>query len=233
MNFSKVLRDRLPIKRKWPLWMLKYAIEKRFEEAMGYKVDLKNPTSFNEKIQWYKLYYKNDVVYNITDKYKFKSYVAEKLGTDEYTTKLYGHWYSVDDFKNDWTKLPEVFCLKSNMSYNGNNLKFIRKSDVDIELLAVELRTWLNKRNTMMNTCGCHFYNSQPCIIAEELLKQDGGAPNDYKIYSFDGKPFCIYCATDHFVDGESAITFYDLNWNLIDVKYGSYKQKKITPPIN
>lgn len=232
MNFRSFIRNTLPIKAKWPHWMLVLAVKKRFKEAMGYNLDLKNPQTFNEKIQWYKLYYDNDEVSQITDKYKFKTYVAEKLGSNNYTIPLLGHWYSVDELRNDWEYLPEEFVLKCNLSYNGNNMKFItNKSALDLETLLMEVKSWLDPRNTMMNTCCCRFNHSTPCVLAEEYLKQDGHTPNDYKFFCFDGVPYYVYVATAHFEKGMSAISFYDLNWNMLDVKYADYLAAKVEKP--
>lgn len=232
MSLRSFIRNQMPIKAKWPHWLLVLAVKKRFKEAMGYKLDLKNPKTFNEKIQWYKLYYDNDEVSQITDKYKFKSYIAEKLGSNNYTIPLLGHWYSVEELRNDWTSLPEEFVLKCNLSYNGNNMKFItNKSQVNLESLLLEVNTWLDPRNTMMNTCCCRFNNSTPCILAEKFLKQDGHTPNDYKFFCFNGEPCYVYVATAHFEKGMSAISFYDLEWNMLNVKYADYLSVKEEKP--
>lgn len=232
MNLKWIVSKYMPIKAKWPHSLLRYAVKKRFEQAMGYELDLDNPKTFNEKIQWYKLYYDNPIVSTITDKYKFKQYIADKLGSNKYTAKLYGHWYSIENMKKDWDNLPNDFVLKSNLSYNGNNIIFVTdKKTISKEKVFQDVSGWLNARNTMMNTCCCRFNNSTPCIIAEEFLKQDGHNPNDYKFFCFDGKPYCVYVNTSHFVDGEAAISFYDLNWNYIKVKYADYKSVKIEKP--
>ncbi len=222
----------LPIKAKWPHWMLKWAVQKRFYEAMGYELDLKNPRTFNEKIQWYKLYYNNKEIPIITDKYKFKSWVAEKLQSNGYTIPVLGHWYTVNDLRKDWDSLPNEFVLKCNLSYNGNNMKFITdKDEVSLNDLMLEVQSWLNPRNTMMNTCCCRFNDSTPCILAEVFLKQDGHTPNDYKFFCFDGVPYYVYAATAHFEKGMSAISFYDMNWKMLDVKYADYLAAKVEKP--
>jgi len=232
MNIKTLVLKFLPIKAKWPHWLLTYAVKKSFSEAMGYKLDLKNPQTFNEKIQWYKLYYNNDVVSIITDKYKFKSYISEKLCSDKYTIPVINHWYNIEDIRKDWDNLPKEFVIKCNLSYNGNNMKFItEKSKENLDALLGEFKSWLDPRNTMMNTCCCRFNKSTPCILAEEFLKQDGHTPNDYKFFCFDGEPYCVYTATEHFTKGESAISFYDLEWNLLDVKYADYKQALVDKP--
>ena len=232
MNVRTLILNVLPIKAQWPHWLLTIAVKKRFKEAMGYELDLKHPKTFNEKIQWYKLYYDNKEITRITDKYKFKSYVAEKLGSDKYTIPLLGHWYNAEDMRKDWNKLPKEFVLKCNLSYNGNNMTFItNKNEVDLDKLLNETITWLDPRNTMMNTCCCRFNNSTPCILAEEFLKQEGHTPNDYKFFCFDGVPYYVYVATAHFEKGMSAISFYDLDWNMLDVRYADYLSVKVEKP--
>lgn len=232
MKIKSLIRKYLPIKANWPHWMLKYAVKKNYKSAMGYELNLKEPKTFNEKIQWYKLYYDNPVVQTITNKFTFKKYVEDKLGSDKYTAKMYGHWYSVADLKKDWNNLPDEFVLKSNLSFNGNNLIFVsNKASVQKEQIFNNVKNWLDVHNTMMNTCCCRFNNGTPCIIAEKFLKQDGHNPNDYKFFCFDGKPYCVYVATAHFDKGESAISFYDMDWNYIDVQYADYKSVKIEKP--
>ena len=232
MSIKSIIRNHLPIKSKWPRWLLTIAVRKRFKEAMGYELDLDNPLTFNEKIQWYKLFYENEEISRITDKYLFKSYVAEKLGSDKYTIPLLGHWYKSNELLKDWKNLPEEFVLKSNLSYNGNNMKFItNKSAVDIDDVINEVKTWLDPRNTMMNTCCCRFNHSTPCILAEVFLKEEGHTPNDYKFFCFDGEPYYVYAATAHFEKGMSAISFYDLKWNMLNVKYADYLTAKVDKP--
>lgn len=111
-------------------------------------------------------------------------------------------------------------------------MKFVtNKSALDKEKLLTEVNNWLDPRNTMMNTCCCRFNNSTPCILAEEYLKQEGHTPNDYKFFCFNGIPHYVYAATAHFEKEMSAISFYDLDWNILDVKYADYLTAKVEKP--
>jgi len=167
-----------------------------------------------------------------TDKFQFKKYVSDILGSDDYTAKLYGNWYSIDSFEKDWSLLPKSFVLKSNLSYNGNNIKFILDKDKeDVRIIATELSSWLDPRNTMMNTCSCRLYNATPCILAEEYICQEGHTSDDYKFFCFNGVPKYIYSATEHFNGEHSCISFYDMKWMLVDVKYGDYHPTLVEKP--
>lgn len=231
-NCLKSIFYHMPTMSKWPHWMLKRMIEYRYQLVMGEKLDLNNVKTFNEKIQWYMLNYDNSEICKVTDKYQFKTWVAEKLHDTKYTARLYGNWTCVEDLIKDWDSLPEEFVLKSNNSYNGNFIKFVHnKEEVDLKELAVELKEWFDPHKTCMHNIGCRFNICKLRILAEEFLKQDGHSPNDYKLYCFNGKPYCVYVATDHFVDGQSAISFYDLNWNMLDVRYGDYLAAKVGKP--
>lgn len=232
MKIKAFIRRNLPIVNTWPSWLLKLAIKHSYKRALGKKLDLDNLESFNEKLQWYILYYDNPEISEITDKRKFKNWVSEKLGSSEYTAHMYGFWCNVEELEKDWDNLPEEFVLKSNMSFNGNNIKFITsKSICDFQSLKKDLKAWLDPRNTCLNSYSCRFNQSTPCIIAETFLKQEGHVPNDYKFYCFDGVPYCVYVATDHFVNGQSAISFYNLKWEKINVQYGHYLSCDVKKP--
>ena len=88
----------------------KIFIEIRFRLLMGYKLDLKNPRSFNEKLNWLKLYNRNPLYPELVDKSTVKEYVAKIIG-EKYIIPTYGVW---DDFDSiDFDRLPSQFVLKS------------------------------------------------------------------------------------------------------------------------
>lgn len=79
----------------------------------------------------------------------------------------------------------------------------------------------------LINSFCSAYYNCKPRVIVEEFIEEFANSANDYKIFCFNGKPFCCYVAEDHFKNGENSltypITFYDLNWEVMDVKYGNH----------
>ena len=208
-------------------------LKKQFRERMGRRLDLRSPKSFNEKIQWYKLYYYNPDSFRFIDKLGFKSYVSERIGCG-HTAELYGVWD--DAGKVDLSDIPLPCVLKSNCSSYGNNLMFILGRDkYDPIRLRPELDRWLDPMNTDLALLGREFYSiRKPLIIAEAFLGKGDIAPTDYKFYCFDGKPYCVYSAYGHFDRGKpvpSAISFYDMNWEPLDVRYGGAKRMDLPKP--
>ena len=110
-----------------------------FSQEAGYSLNLLNPQTFNEKINWLKLFYRNDLMTRIVDKYEFKNYIREQLG-DGYTVPLLGAWDNVDDI--DFDKLPDKFVLKCNAQSDSKFIKIVRdKSELDIEALKKKCKT--------------------------------------------------------------------------------------------
>lgn len=230
-NFIKVLHD---IKKgKMPLvkdWELKDTIELNmfvYKLNHGYSFDIHHPKTFTEKIQWYKFFYQRDDFAQVTDKVLFKDFINQRLGKG-YVIPMYGAWDNVDDLEAEWDKedsiIPETVVLKANLQSDGRNIKIIRnKSSIDFDRIRHELKGWLDPKSTLMNSCDWRFYDSNPMILAEEYMANFENQLYDYKFFCFDGKPFCIYVAQDHFGDDGSHISFYDLNWEKLPVQYGKH----------
>lgn len=216
---------------KWPEEKFIKAVMDCYERRMGYRFDIHHPKLFTEKLQWYKVFYQRDDFANITDKYLFKQYVQERLG-EGYTIPCYGAWTTVKDLEAAWNDLPEEFVLKANLQSDGRNIKIIHhKSDVDFKKIKPELKRWLKVRNTLVNSWDWHFYNGTPRILAEEYMSNFEDQLFDYKFFCFDGEPYCMYVAQNHFEDDNYPISFYDLNWNLLGVHYGNHKLAESEKP--
>ncbi len=202
-----------------------------YEKGHGYRFDLDHPVLFTEKIQWYKLFYQNDLFPRIVDKYEFKQYIKDRLG-DGYTIPILGCWSDISSFEKSWSSLPERFCLKSTISGGGDNIMIIKdKQHTDFKTVKAEVVKWFDPRNTMLNGYCTGYYQSVPRVLAEEYMAQINDQLYDYKIFCFDGKPFCFYVATDHFPGQLSHISFYDLDWNRLDVRYGEHPNCDVEKP--
>lgn len=228
------LKRFLPCKNKWPLFLLRSRLMADYKKRHGYKMDLKNPKTFTEKLQWYKLYFKGDGhLERIVDKYLFKDYIKEHLG-EGYTIPLLGIWTDINHLEKDWSSLPEEFCLKSTLQSDGNCIKFIHnKSSIPFDTIKKELKEWLNPKKTLINSFCKAYYNATPRILAEEYMQNVKDQLFDYKFFCFDGEPYCIYTAVEHFSEKGSTITFYDLNWKKMDVQYGNHEVGDLPKPIH
>lgn len=204
-----------------------------YKNNHGYEFDINAPKLFTEKIQWYKIFYEQSDMVKLVDKYLFKDYIKEKLG-EGYTIPLIASWNDLKSFKKDWASLPEEFCLKSNLQSDGNFIKIIHnKSQENFKEIKKEVKKWLIEKNTLKNSFCRAYYDAKPCIIAEQYMENIDGQLYDWKVFCFNGEPFCFYVATDHFGDENHPITFYDLDWNKLDVTYGNHKTEDIAKPIH
>lgn len=220
-------------KNHWPVFLLEYGNMKAYKERHGYSFDLNNPVLFTEKIQWYKTRYRIPDQVRYVDKYLFKELIKEKLGGEDYTIPLYGAWTCVDEFRKAWTSLPEKFCLKSTLQSDGKFIKVIEKSNTDLDKLCKEVRAWLKPKNLLINSYCSAYYKAIPRILAEEYMETIKNQLYDYKFFCFGGKPYCVYAATEHFQDEFYPISFYDLEWNQLDVQYGNHRNEFIPKPLH
>ena len=101
---------------------LKYIYKCRFHREL----DLKNPQSFNEKLNWLKLYDRNPLYTKLANKYEVKKIVAEKIGTD-YVVPNYGVWDKFEDI--DFNSLPNQFVLKATGDSSGVNVSQYSRKD--------------------------------------------------------------------------------------------------------
>ena len=188
-------------------------IDKRFYDAYGRSINWKSPQSFDEKINWLKIYSDTSLWSHLADKYEVRKYVSER-GLSDSLVKLYGKWNKVDDI--DWNSLPNHFIIKTNNG-SGDVIKCHNKSTFDYQK-SIKILKKLVHLKFGYEMGEQHYAKIQPCIIVEELLDSNNQAFKsesliDYKILSFDGKPSYIWVCfnrTRHSTD----VAVYDLEWH-------------------
>lgn len=200
-----------------------------FRRNSGYNLDLKNPQSFNEKLQWLKLYWYDPKATICADKYSVREYVKSK-GLGHILNELYGVYENVDEIEFD--KLPDKFVMKVTHGC-GQNIICNDKSKINWEHEKKKFRKWLNRS---------HYYSSlewvyrdiKPRIIVEKLIETDDGKmPKDYKVFCFNGEPKVLFVAMDR-GEGTTKFDFYDLDWNNLPVKnYYPNSNNKLPKPAN
>lgn len=185
-----------------------------YEEKTGKMLNLEKPETFNEKIQWCKLYDHNPLKTLLSDKYKVREWVQEQIG-NKYLNRLLGVWDDVESI--NWEELPKQFVLKATHG-SGWNIIVNDKEKLNIELCKKEMCRWLEKNWAYMAGLELQYKDIIPRIIAEEYIENVPGDLYDYKIFCFHGRAKFIW-----FVKGrnnlvESAI--YDLNWHRLNITY-------------
>ena len=199
-------------------------IKKQFKEALGYELNLENPKTFNEKIQWLKLYYHNPLITKCADKFKVRDYIKEKIG-EEYLIPLIGVWDKVEDI--DFASLPEQFVLKVNWG-SGMNIIVKDKSKLDIEDTKKKLKKWINPFSN-------HYYYSfeysykhiEPKIICEKYIEQVDGDLFDYKLTCFNSKVIYIEVHAFRYTENHTGAFSIQIGQNKILNKIFLYTKKR------
>ena len=194
----------------------------KFRLYMGYKLDLKNPKTFHEKLQWLKLYDRRPEYVVMVDKVKAKEYVASLIGEEHIVPNL-GVWSDPDEI--DFDSLPNQFVLKVNHN-SGTGMYICKdKSKMDKEKVKAELRKGL-KEDYYSKSREWAYKNVPRRILAEKYLSDEatsvGGDLNDYKFYCFDGK--VKYCEVITGRNTKKQIDFFDLDWNHMEFNFDGYE---------
>jgi len=190
--------------------------------------NLKNPKTYNEKLQWLKLYDRNSDYINMVDKYEVKEYVSKIIG-DEYIIPTLGVWDNFDEI--DFDKLPNQFVLKC--THDSEGLVIVKdKKQFNINSAREKINSAL-KYNFYYIGREWPYKNIKPRIIAEEYMEDSVyGELRDYKFFCFDGEPKAMFIATDR-NEGATKFDYYDLDFNHLDIKqYYPNSINKISKPL-
>lgn len=172
--------------------------------------NLKNPKTFNEKLQWLKLYDRRPKYTTMVDKYLVKEYVAKIIG-EEYIIPTIGVWDSVDDI--DWDSLPNQFVLKWNHD-SGSIVICKDKTNLDIETAIRKLRPGA-KRSGYWYGREWPYKNVVARIVAEKYMVDESGTElKDYKFFCFDGQVKCLKVDFGRFKEHHA--NYYDTGMNLL-----------------
>ena len=203
---------------------MKY-LSKLFRVSMGYKLNIEEPESLNEKLQWLKLYNRKPEYTMMVDKYKVRSYIADKIG-EEYLIPLIGVWDDPDDIY--FESLPKQFVLKCNHNSGLGMCICKDKSKLDINNVKKELQKGL-RQDYYLTGREWPYKNVPRKIICEEYL---GDNPNDYKFFCFNGEVEYVLVCSDRFDSLKE--TFFDKNWNIAPFKRpGIDNDTKVQKPYN
>lgn len=197
-----------------------YYLKRIFKIYLGYDLNLKNPRTFNEKIQWLKINDHNPLFTKLVDKYEAKLFVSQIIGNDKIipTLFLYG---GVNDI--DFEKLPSQFVLKA--THDSGGLVICRdKECLDIPSSLDKLKNSLD-RNFYYLFREWAYKNVKPRIIAEKYMESDNNKSLvDYKFFCFNGVPRMLYVSQGMEDHSTARISFFDLKGKLLPFYRSDYK---------
>ena len=182
------------------------------------KLNLASPETFNEKLQWLKLYYfpYDQTVIQCADKYAVRSYIESK-GYGASLVPLLGAWETPEEIP--WEELPDRFVLKCNHGC-AYNVLCADKGTFNRCAAEEQLRTWLKEDFGAFNVELHYSKIKQRKIICEEFL---GECITDYKFFCFNGKPYCVYVSNDLIHDRQAQIGFFYLDGTKMPLKRDDY----------
>lgn len=198
-------------------------ISRQFEYNMKFPLNLEEPKSFNEKIQWLKLYDRNPDYVKMVDKYEVKKYVTETIG-EEYIIPTLGVWNDFNEI--DFDLLPDQFVLKCTHD-SGSIYVVDNKTNFDRDEAGKLFKNYLN-RNYYYPFREWPYFDVKPRIIAEPYL---GKQLRDFKIYNFNGKAKMLHVDLDRY--GNHTRNFYSTEWEYLDIMllYPTNSQAKVEKP--
>ena len=199
----------------------RYAIQQQWSRCMDYPLDLNNPRTFFEKVNWLKLYDRNPLYTKLCDKLLVKDWVIEKIGT-KYIIPTLAVYNSIEDIKLE--DLPEKFVLKCNHD-SGTVFICKDKSKFPLDIIKKSLSTAL-KHNYFYNAREWSYKNIKPRVFAEAFIENDYETELqelvDYKFFCFNGEPKIMYIANDGAKLREDSITttdFFDMDFNHLPMR--------------
>lgn len=190
-----------------------------YRATIGKRLDLDDPLTFNEKLQWLKIHDRNPLYTTLVDKYRVKQWVTDRIGA-EHVTPTYAMWEHAEDI--DISGLPERFVLKTNHDSGGVAICRDRATfDLDAakRILAEHLKT-----NYFWRTREWPYKDVKPCVFAEEYLDPaEGGDLYDYKLFRFSNGRLITLAMTDRYTDGILSKTFFDEEWHALPITEGDH----------
>lgn len=187
-------------------------LKKKYKLIFHKELDLENPKTFNEKLQWLKLHDRKPQYSMMVDKYEAKKYVASIIG-EEHIIPTLGVWERFEDI--DFSKLPDQFVMKT--THDSGSIVICKdKSSFNIK----EAKKKINKslrRNYYLEHREWPYKNVKPRIIAETYMADVTGILSDYKFFCFNGIPKIMYISKDN--SDNPGTDFFDMDFNHLNLK--------------
>ena len=194
----------------------KTMIKIQYRIKTGRKLNLKNPKRYSEKLQLYKLNYRDPLMQMCVDKYEVREYV-KKCGYNEILNPLIGIYSRPEDI--NFEALPDKFVIKDTLGGGGNEVIICTdKNSFDIESAKKELLKWIKNKKGKNAGREWVYDKGKSRIIIEEYIQSDfdNGGLIDYKFFCFDGKVYYVYGMAGRNLGQKVQIGIFDRDFNLL-----------------
>ena len=232
MNYKRLIRSqklRFIILEKLNWLPDSIMLRLQYRIKMGFWPNFKHPKRFTEKLQLYKMNYRNPVMAQCVDKYEVRKYV-ERKGLGHILNDLYGVYDSIDEI--NFSSLPNKFVIKSTTGGGGQNVIIVKdKSRYNWDVLKHEILSWPRHKKGAISYGREWAYTGMDDtrILVEKLIENPTGDGNlvDYKFFCFDGEPRYLYVITDRKPGQYAYLSMYDNNFNKLP--YYTSDERKLT----
>jgi hypothetical protein len=192
-------------------------VERTFRKVYGRPPDLVHPRTFDEKLQWYKLYYRRRIMTQLADKHAVRRYVADR-GYAGLLNELYGVYDRFDEIPFD--ELPDAFVLKATHG-SGYNIICRSRREFDVTAAQRRMERWLDRRHWLTSREWA-YRDIRPRIVCERYLENEGlGELVDYKWYCYDGRPEVMFVCCGRHKPGGVRYDAFDMDWNQLQTCKG------------
>lgn len=202
-------------------------LKRKFKAIMGKELNLENPQTFNEKLQWLKLYDRKPEYTMMVDKYRVREYIAKTIGA-EYLIPLLGVWEDPEDI--DFDALPDQFVLKCNHNSGLGMCICKDKSKLDIEKVKQDLKRGL-QQDYYLTGREWPYKNVARKIVGEAYMSDGNEELSDYKVHCFNGEPRFILVCRDRFRDSGLTEDFFTPKWEHMLLKRPDIPNSKAEIP--
>lgn len=238
MDYKKIIKSRALRVRIMQIlsfvpdsWMLRL----QYRIKTGHQLDLKNPRRYTEKLQWYKLYYRDPLMAQCVDKYAVRTYV-EQCGLHDILNPIYGVYDVPEQVR--WEELPDRFVAKDTLGGGGNDVIICRdKSKLNRERFYAELSRWVTPVHGKHPGREWVYDNAKHRILIEKLIDSDPkeGGLIDYKFFCFNGKPEYLYVIADRKLGQDAEMGIFSREFCKLPVqRVGERKlERSVSKPIN
>ena len=202
-------------------------LKRKFKLRFGYELNLDNPQTYSEKLQWLKLYDRRPEYVQMVDKIEVKKYVADRIG-EEYIIPTIGVWDDPEDI--DFDALPDRFALKCNHNSGVGMVICKDKSGLDIKKVREGLKRGLAQDYYLANR-EWPYKDVKRRILAEQFMEDEKTSElRDYKFFCFNGEAKMLFVASDRQKEGEETkFDFFDMDYNLLPFTNG-HPNSKVQP---
>lgn len=239
MNYKKIFKSqqlRFKVLRllNWVPDVIMLRIQYRIK--MGFWPNLKHPKRYTEKLQLYKMKYRNPVMHQCVDKYEVRKYV-ESMGQGHILNELYGVYNKPEEI--DFESLPDKFVLKTTTGGGGQNVIVVKDKRVcDYDKLREKLSSWVGTNNLgALAGREWAYKDCKPRIIIEKYLEDPKGGYSltDFKFFCYNGEPRYLYVITDRKPGEYAYLGVYDNGFNKLPVYRCDERRadKAVPKPLN